>query len=212
MGGRSPHPLTARFAKRQTHALIRQNYTAMVENIDRWVGIYLDKLRERGELENTLVVFSSDHGEMLGDHDLWGKTQPYQPSVGVPLIVTGPGVKPRAPTDVLVSTLDLTATFLDYAGDSRPDDMDSLSLRPYLEDRTRTHREFLLSAMGQLSMAFVGRHNLIHGFKPCQVWPPHVPQTTFFVPSPTTLIVFDLENDPTERVNVARKLARKLAS
>ena len=126
----------------------------MVENIDRWVGIYLDKLRERGELENTLVIFSSDHGEMLGDHNLWGKTQPYQPSVGVPLIVAGPGVKPRAPTDVLVTTLDFTATFLDYAGVSRPDDMDSRSLRPFLEDRTQTHREFVSFSLGPVAHGF----------------------------------------------------------
>ena len=72
---------------------VRRNYSAMVTNIDRWTGIYLAELAKRGELENTIVVYSSDHGEMLGDHDLWGKWLPYQPSVGVPLVIAGPGVR-----------------------------------------------------------------------------------------------------------------------
>jgi arylsulfatase A-like enzyme len=204
-----PQPIDSKICSPETHELIRQNYTAMVENIDGWVGIYLDKLRERGELENTIVIFSSDHGEMLGDHNLWGKTQPYQPSVGVPLIVAGPGVKPRAPTDVLVTTLDFTATFLDYAGVSRPDDMDSRSLRPFLEDRTQTHREFVCSALGQWRMAFDGRYKLITGFARGRVWP-NKESPTFVDPLPTPLMVFDLENDPTEQVNLAAKVGSEV--
>ena len=52
------------------HLRIRQNYAAMIENIDRWTGVYLDTLERRGELDNTIIVYSSDHGEMLGDHGL----------------------------------------------------------------------------------------------------------------------------------------------
>jgi arylsulfatase A-like enzyme len=140
---------------------------------------------------------------------LWGKTQPYQPSVGVPLIVAGPGVKPRAPTDVLVTTLDFTATFLDYAGVSRPDDMDSRSLRPFLEDRTQTHREFVCSALGQWRMAFDGRYKLITGFARGRVWP-NKESPTFVDPLPTPLMVFDLENDPTEQVNLAAKVGSEV--
>jgi arylsulfatase len=205
-----PQPIDCKVCSPQTHQLIRQNYTAMVENIDRWVGVYLDKLRERGERENTLVVFSSDHGEMLGDHELWGKMVPYQPSVGVPLIVAGPGVKPRAPTDVLVNTLDLTATFLDYAGVARSDDMDSRSLRAYLEGQTDTHREFVSSALGQWQMVFDGRYKLIRGFAPGQSWPPSTPLTTFVDPSATPLMVFDLENDLAEKVNLAAKVGPEM--
>ncbi len=52
----------------------------MIENIDRQPGIYQDRLRGRGQLENTIVVYSSDHGEMLGDHDRWGKSVPHRAS------------------------------------------------------------------------------------------------------------------------------------
>ena len=76
-----------------THVAVRQNYASIIENIDRWLGIYLDELEKRGELDRTLVVFSSDHGEMLGDHDRWSKKVPYEPSVGVPLVVAGPSAR-----------------------------------------------------------------------------------------------------------------------
>ncbi len=209
-GREFPQPVDCQVCSPATHQLIRQNYTAMVENLDRWVGIYLDKLRERGELENTLVVFSSDHGEMLGDHNFWGKTQPYQPSVGVPLIVSGPGVKPRGAADPLVTTLDLTSTFLDYAGVPRPSDMDSRSLRLFLEDHTQTHREFVISALGQWRMVTDGRYKLIRGFERGHLWPAGVPQTQFVDVSSAPPMVFDLENDPQERVNLAAKVGADL--
>ena len=80
----------------EKHVEIRRNYAAMIENIDHWLGVFLREIEKRGELDNTLVVFSSDHGEMLGDHNLWMKRQPYEPSVGVPLAVAGPGVSPTS--------------------------------------------------------------------------------------------------------------------
>ena len=52
----------------------RQNYAAMIENIDGWCGRLLDAVAARGELDDTVVVYASDHGEMLGDHGRWGKS------------------------------------------------------------------------------------------------------------------------------------------
>lgn len=179
----------------EVHVAIRQNYTAMCENIDRWIGIFLKEVEARGELGNTLVVFSSDHGEMLGDHDRWGKSVPYQPSVGVPLYVAGPGVKAGLVSEALVSVMDLTATFLDYAGIARPRDMDSLSLRPLLEGRTRSHRELLRSGLNAWRLVWDGRYKLITGFDPergakaeAREAPP---------------LLFDLEADPLENTDLA---------
>lgn len=145
---------------------IRRNYSAMVENIDRWMGVYLRNLEKRGELENTLVAYCSDHGEMLGDHDLWGKWVPYQPSVSVPLIMAGPGVKNYGPCDALVSTMDLAATFLDYGGVERPADMDSRSFRPLLEGQTNHHRDWLLSGLDLWRLSYNGRYKFIDRFDP----------------------------------------------
>ena len=99
----------------ERHVRIRQNYSAMIENIDRWLGIFQDRLRDRGDLDNTVVVYSSDHGEMLGDHGRWGKSVPYQASAGVPLVMAGPGIAQGVRSDALVSLMDLAATFIDYA-------------------------------------------------------------------------------------------------
>lgn len=210
-----PQPNGCKVCSPGTQVLIRENYTAMVENIDRWIGIYLDRLRERGELDNTLVVFCSDHGEMLGDHNAWGKTLPYQPSVGVPLIVAGPGVKKLGSSKALVSTMDLTATFLDYAGVPRPGDMDSLSLRPVLEGKTTVHREAVTSGLGRWRMVFDGRYKLIRGYQPGdRSWALGWDPRRFIEPANGPLLLFDLEADPLENVNLIGKAgdrARKLS-
>jgi len=165
------------------HELIRQNYAAMVENIDRNVGLFIDKLRQRGELDNTLIVFSSDHGEMLGDHGLWGKTKPHQGSAAVPLVVAGLGVKKKRAVAQPVSTLDLPATFLDFAGVERPPAMDSRSLRAVLT-RGATVTTPVTSALGPWKIAVADRYKYVEGYA-------------------KEPLLFDLKNDPRENENVA---------
>jgi choline-sulfatase len=147
-----------------THQEIRRNYAAMVEHIDRCVGRFLDDLEARGELEDTLIVFSSDHGEMLGDHGQWQKLSPHQASVGVPLVVAGPDVADRDPIDDPVTILDLHATFLDYAG-LDAGDVDSRSMRDCLAGGD-TPRDVVYSGLGSWRMAYDGRYKLIEGYEP----------------------------------------------
>jgi len=181
-----------------THVAIRQNYSAMVENIDRWMGAFLEAVRKRGDLENTLIVYSSDHGDMLGDHDRWGKTLPYHPSVGVPLVVSGPGVNPAGTSDALVSHIDLAGTFLEYAGIRPPKDMDSRSLVPLLSGKARHHREFVRSGLSKWRLVYDGKHKLIRGFDPRV----KRAQDTAAPAAPPD-ILFDLESDPLENANIA---------
>ena len=141
----------------------RRNYAAMIYNIDAWLGRLLEEVRQRGESDRTVVVYSSDHGEMLGDRGMNGKSVPWQPSVGVPLVVAGPGVRKGAVCKQPVTTLDLAATFLDYAGVARPADMDSRSLRPCLEAAADPPRTHVTSALGNWRLVFDGRHKLIAG-------------------------------------------------
>ncbi len=169
-----------------THVQIRRNYSAMVENIDRWVGIYLDELRKRGELDNTLILYSSDHGEMLGDHSLWAKNVPHQPSVGIPLIACGHSIAKGRISAAPVSLMDLAATFLDYASVDQPKDMDSISLRAVLDGRKEFHREYVLSGLNDWRLVFDGRFKLIST------------QAKGFV-------LYDLLNDPLENENLAER-------
>jgi arylsulfatase A-like enzyme len=120
----------------------------------------LEAIEERGELGNTVIVYSSDHGEMLGDHARWGKSVFYQPSVGVPLAVSGPGFRRGAASDALVSTHDLTATFLELAGAEELPEMDSRSLVALLRGETDTHRAHVRSGLDEWRMVWDGRLKL----------------------------------------------------
>lgn len=181
----------------QTHVAIRQNYSSMVENIDRWLGAYREELRKRGEVENTLIVYSSDHGEMLGDHNLWGKTLPYHPSVSVPLVMAGPGVNARGASDALVNHIDLASTFLDCAGVRTPNDMDSRSLWPVLSGKARHHRDALRSGFGRWRLVYDGKHKLIRGFDP------RAPRNQSAPDGSVPDLLFDLQADPIENTDLA---------
>ena len=140
---------------------IRRNYVAMLENLDRWVGLYLDKLAERGELDTTLVVFASDHGEMLLDHDLRGKCTWRHASLNVPLFVAGPSVTAGRRCDEPTALIDLAATFLDYADGPPLPDSDACSLRPLLESTTDMHRNFVSSSLNGWRMVFDGHRKVV---------------------------------------------------
>ena len=99
-----------------THTAIRQNYAAMIETIDRHLGSYQSAIAARGELDNTIIVYSSDHGEMLGDRQGYQKHYPYEGSAHIPYLVRGPGFAPGSQSTCPVNTWDVTATILDAAG------------------------------------------------------------------------------------------------
>jgi arylsulfatase A-like enzyme len=189
----------------EKHQAMRQNYSAMCANLDAWVGRFLEEVEKRGELENTIVVFSSDHGEMLGDQNRWKKRVPYQASVGVPLIAAGPGVKAQGASDALVSVMDLAATFLDYAGVAIPADMDSRSLRPVLEGAQAEHREHLRSGLEPWRMVTDGRWKLVRGFdEKIESYYPN-DQTPVFGDMQQYTLLFDMDADPLENENLAEK-------
>lgn len=182
---------------------IRQNYTAMCENIDRQAGLILGWLQARGELANTIVIFSSDHGEMLGDHGRWGKSVPYQPSASVPLVVAGPGVSQGRVSNALTETIDVTATILDYAGLS-PTGMDGRSLRPVLQRGAASHRAVVYSGLGGWRMAWDGRYKVVIGFSQALDFD-NDQKRTRWEPQLLSLppLVFDLKNDPNETNDIA---------
>lgn len=168
----------------EDHQRNRQNYAAMLENIDRQVGRFLDLAKERGELENTLVVFSSDHGEMLGDHGKWGKSTWRHPALGVPLIIAGPGVRQNAVAETPLAIHDLAATFIDYAGSSPLPDADAKSLRPVLDGASEAHRDVAVGGLNDWRAAYDGRYKLVTGLDD----------------SP---LLFDLQADPWEDRTIA---------
>ncbi len=136
---------------------IRQNYAAMIENIDRNIGELLSFLEKRGELDNTVIVYSSDHGEMLGDFGRFSKSVPFRGSVNIPLVVVTPNAKRAGEYDSsIVELQDLTSTFLELAGIDKFDASGSKSLMPILNKEVKTHREYAFSAL---------KTNDEHGFR-----------------------------------------------
>lgn len=146
----------------QAHQAVHRHYAAMIENIDRRIGLFVDLLRRQGQLDNTVIVVSSDHGEMLGQKRLWGKHLPHQASLAVPMIVAGPSIPGGATLDGAATLLDLPATFLDLAGALAPDDWDSLSLLPILQGRPNPRpRQAVFSGMPAWRAVYDGRHKLV---------------------------------------------------
>ena len=109
----------------------------------------LEALRQTGQEDNTLVVFTSDHGEGLGSHHWTGKMMFYEEEAAVPLIVSWKGVTPagRIDREHLVSTLDVLPTICDYAGVQGPAVMRGESLRPIIEKPEQPGHEFVVSEM-----------------------------------------------------------------
>ena len=100
---------------RATKAQRRQwriNYYANISLVDHWIGELREALRQTGYADNTWVVFTSDHGEMLGELGLMGKTVYFEPSIRVPLMVHAPNAG-KSKYDQLVQQVDLTSTLLD---------------------------------------------------------------------------------------------------
>jgi uncharacterized sulfatase len=142
----------------QRRAAMR-GYLACVSYVDAQAGFVLDALARLGLHENTIVVFTSDHGWHLGEHGLWHKRSLFEESARVPLIVAAPGMKTAGRrTASLVELLDLYPTFCDLCGVPTPDVLQGKSLRPLLTDAgTAIHDAAFTEARRGASAEFWGR-------------------------------------------------------
>jgi choline-sulfatase len=98
----------------------RHAYYGMVSYVDHKVGLLLDALKKIGQADNTVIVFTADHGEMLGERGMWFKFNPYEQSVKVPLIIQAPGAKLGQRSGANCSLVDLLPTLVDLATDGKP--------------------------------------------------------------------------------------------
>jgi len=119
-------------------------YDRLTEAVDVELGRVLDALDRTGQAENTLVVFTSDHGEGVAGHRLVVKLSPYEEAASVPLLARLPGVIPPGTTcdTHIASGLDLLPTFCDFAGAPVPAEARGQSLKPQFVDPNREGRDF----------------------------------------------------------------------
>ncbi len=114
----------------------RQLYFAEISHLDAAIGRLLSALERLGMCDNTLVVFTSDHGEMAGAHGLFGKGMMYEEALHVPLLIRAPAQSVGSRTNFPVSTIDFMPTLLDYAGGQIEPDFEGISLRPHIEEQS----------------------------------------------------------------------------
>ena len=119
---------------------------ACSDNIDIQVRRVLDKLETMGELDNTYIVYTADHGMAIGRHGLQGKQNLYEHTWRVPLIVKGPGIKTGSRAQGNVYLLDVLATLCDLAAIDAPKSNEGLSFKPVLTGEKAVTRDVLYGA------------------------------------------------------------------
>jgi choline-sulfatase len=161
----------------------RQMYCAAVELIDDQVGGIIEALEKRGMLDNTVIVFTSDHGEMLGDHGLYTKGLGYEQSIRVPLLLAGPGVPEGKTHDTLVELIDVNPTICEAVGLPRQEDIDAQSVFPFMRGERERHRTDVFSALAGFQCLRSETHKVIVNQNDC-------------------VELYDLVNDPDETTNI----------
>lgn len=114
---------------------LRHGYVAAIAFLDAQVGKVLDALEAGGRADSTIIVFWSDHGFHLGEHDLWCKTSNFELDARVPLMISVPGMKTAGQqTSALTELLDIYPTLMELTGLESPDGLEGTSLVPVLRD------------------------------------------------------------------------------
>ena len=167
----------------------RAAYYGMITFLDDKIGRLLDTLEETGQRENTIIIHTSDHGEMAGEHGLWRKMNFYEQAARVPLQISWPGRLPEGKRVTgATSNVDLVATILDLVGiDPKEWDMDGDSLVSYLDGDTDEWKDEIIcehlahGTDGPRIMVRQGRWKLSYTHR-----------------EPPEFEMYDLESDPGE--------------
>jgi len=163
-------------------------YFGLVSYLDENIGKVLAALKDSGMAEDTVVMYTSDHGDNLGARGLWGKSTMYEEIAGVPFLLAGPGIPRGSVVDTPVSHVDAFPTLMEIAGEKMPSGFPGVSLTG-ISEGFKPERTVLSEyhGMGSSTGAFavrVGKWKYVHYAK-------YRPQ------------LFDLENDPEETTDLA---------
>ena len=162
------------------------DYYALISHIDDRVGDVIRKLKALNLYENTIIVYTADHGLAVGSHGLLGKQNLYEHSMKSPMIIAGPGIPENQKRDALVYLYDLFPTLANYASVPLPDDIEGQSLVSVINSDTATVRDYLMTTYAHFQRAIRNdRWKLIR------------------YPDLDYTELFDLENDPNELTNLA---------
>jgi len=183
----------------------REAYYACVDFVDDCIGDLLDGLERDGLLENTVIVYTSDHGDMAGIQGMWGKCVPHDPSIGVPLLMTGPGITPgHRHVESPVSLMDLFPTLCAVTGLPVPEGLDGMDLSDLLIDSDApSPRDYATSTYMIYAVRVKGGWTLPE-HEPCAAMRTVREKDWKYVEIERgDPILFDLKNDPGETKNLA---------
>ncbi len=176
----APWPRTEEVVRKHLH-----DYYSVITGLDHHIGRLLAFLRETGEFENTLIVFSSDHGLSIGSHGLFGKQSVYEDSYKPPLVVSGPGI-PRGESRAFVYLQDIFPSVCELVGAEIPAGQDFKSFAPVIKGEQEKIRDTVFLSYLDVQRALRDdRWKLIRY--------PQINKTQ----------LFDLENDPHEMHDLA---------
>ena len=123
----------------------RAGYYGMITELDEYIGLIWKSLEANGELDNTIFIYTSDHGESLGEHGLWQKNTLYDVANHVPLVMAGAGLPGGLTVETPVAHVDLVRTMLEMAGAETPSNLRGKSLLPLISGTPGDHPQFAYS-------------------------------------------------------------------
>lgn len=161
-------------------------YYALITHMDEQIGRILEALRETGQYDNTIIIFSADNGLAVGSHGLLGKQNLYQHSVNVPLMFSGPGIPKNQQRDALVYLFDILPTLCDMVGTDVPKGVEGKSLLPVIQGKKTEVRDSVYTVY----------RDIMRGLTDQQY-------SLICYPKINHVQLFDLKNDPNELKNLA---------
>lgn len=189
----------------RTEAVVRQHladYYAYVEYMDDQLARILETLKATGKADNTIIVFSSDHGLAIGSHGLFGKQNLYDHSMRAPLLISGPGLQSAKQSDALCYLLDIFPTLGELAGVSAPEGSEGRSLAAILKGAPLSNsRDCVLTAYTQVQRAIREERWKLITY-------PQINKTQLFDLKNDPAELHDLSQDPAHAQESARLLAR----
>jgi arylsulfatase A-like enzyme len=179
---------------RSLEELVKDHYCG-IESNDEDIGAVLRALEEQGKLDETAIVWSSDHGFFLGEHRFYDKRLMYEPSIRIPLMIRyPPRIRPRSGSKRMVLNLDLAPTLLDLVGLRPPDHFQGQSLMTLLADPQRAWRKDWLYEYYE----YPGNQQV----KPCRGVRTERYKYIHYFTEPEEFELYDLEQDPDELHNL----------
>jgi arylsulfatase A-like enzyme len=172
-----------------------QAYWASISYMDAQVGRVVEALDRLGLADNTVIVMTSDHGYHMYQHGLWQKMSLFENSARVPLIVCAPGAKSKGQSSKsLAELVDLYPTLADYCGLPAPDYLDGNSLRPVVDDPSKTVKDAAFTQLRRGNM-----QENFHGYSVRTArW-----RYTLWDEGRKGEQLFDMQTDPGETTNLA---------